>query len=595
MNTLCDTSPYPKGATSDELRLESAMTTASGTSPAERWKRLNEIEEEIKHFREQQDDAKAGIDSHRKKHEEIQDGMVQLPADQQDQARKALKVEIEAWSRAEKAYRDAVKELSTLENQKRLLMADMDKEMSEADNVSELVKKLRARQEGRSEAESLAELVRTIVEATQASSHRGPSASTSSAPRTRSLANLPMLAKPGNFMEHLTKLETYFRINEVTRSSDKKDILMLSLSADVANRAQGIDANLAPFDGQDWREFAESVRSRMIPKASAAILRSQFESLRQSPAEYAIDYLVKKNALFLKAFPGDAGGDRAMPVSYLVRHLVEGLYHEDLKAEIWREIRGDIDENDERDIDSVNAAFDTLLQATNLTLDFVRRNLHIKDDFDKRGLSIVSRTNSETKVENMKSAYASSASFVNQMDNLEEEHWEEQEEGYRGEEEEEDNENPLTEELINYCELVEDEDQTRFWNAEEVNETTGGAGAPGREGEGRRACWTCGSLLHLKRQCPQRLKAVTNRVNALIQGAGRSRARGRRGWAGARRPAATSRGRGGTTGFSAYAPFGRGSTGRGRFYPADQQPTWYPSAPQGANSRAWMNRDQYPF
>ena len=130
------------------------------------------------------------------------------------------------------------------------------------------------------------------------------------------MANLPMLSKPGNFLEHLTKLETYFRINEVNKSADKKDILMLSLSADVANRAQGIDANVPPFDGQDWRDFAESVRSRMIPKASAAILRSQFEGMRQAPAEYSVDYLVRKNALFLKAFPGDTRGDRAMPVSY---------------------------------------------------------------------------------------------------------------------------------------------------------------------------------------------------------------------------------------------------------------------------------------
>ena len=590
MKSLCDTSPYSLGATTDELRLEPTMAK-SASSPADRWKMLSDIEEGIKHYRNLQDDAKAGIDNHRKRHEAIQGEMTQLPADQQDQARKKLKVEIDAWSQAEKAYEDAVKELSALETKKRKLMADMDKEMSQEDDVSNWFKKLsgtreKTKQEGKEEAEAMVDLVQTIMDA---SSKRGPAATT--APRTKSLANLPLLAKPGNFMEHLTKLETYFRINEVTKSSDKKDILMLSLSAEVANRAQGIDANLAPFDGQNWREFAESVRGRMIPKASAAILRSQFESLKQSPAEYAIDYLVKKNALFLKAFPGDAGGERAMPVSYLVRHLVDGLHHEDLKAEIWREIRGDLDENDERDMNSVNAAFDTLLQATNLTLDFVRRNLQIKDDVDKRGLSIVSKPYAETRAENVKTNYASSASWVNQMEIVDEEEWIEQEE-------EEDPESPLTEEVISYCELVEDEDQSHFWNSEEINETNGGTSASAGEGGGRRACWTCGSLMHYKRQCPQRLKAVTTRVNALIQGPGRSRARGgRRGWSRSGRPASSARGRGGgglSGGFSAYAPFGRSSDGRGRFYPSGQQPTWYPSAPQGA-SRNWTNREQHPF
>ena len=573
------------------------MATSSANTPSERWKTLYDLEEEIKNFRSQQDNAKAGIDKHRKRYEDIKQNLQTLPPEQQDQEKKNMKTELDAWANAEKAYQNAVKELSAVEIKKRKLMEDMNKQMSEADPMSDFIKKMGGqregtRQEGRTEADAVVDLVQTIVDVTQASSAKGP-ASASTAPRTRSLANLPILTKPGNFMEHLTKLETYFRINEVTKNNDKKDILMLSLSAEVANRAQGIDANLAPFDGQNWRDFSESVRSRMIPKASAAILRSQFEAMKQAPAEYAIDYLVKKNALFLKAFPGDVRGERAMPVSYLVRHLIDGLYHEDLKAEIWREIRGTIDENDERDIDSVNGAFDTLLQATNLTLDFVRRNLNVKDDVDKRGLSIVSRNNAETKLEGVRTAaFNPSAQYVNQVEGDTDNVWEEQEEV---DDEEEDLESPLSEEVINYCELVEDEDQSKFWNSEVVNETVGGAStAAGSEAAGRRACWTCGSFAHLKRQCPQRLRAVTNRVNALLQGAGRSRPRGRRGWTSSRGPASPSRRRGGSM-FSAYAPFGRGATGRGRFYPVGQQPTWYPSTPQGQSPRSWTNRDQYPF
>ena len=207
------------------------MATSSANTPSERWKTLYDLEEEIKNFRSQQDNAKAGIDKHRKRYEDIKQNLQILPAEQQDQEKKTMKTELDAWANAEKAYQNAVKELSAVEIKKRKLMEDMNKQMSEADPMSDLLKKMGGqregtRQEGRTEADAVVDLVQTIVDVTQASSAKGP-ASASTAPRTRSLANLPILTKPGNFMEHLTKLETYFRINEVTRNNDKKDILKI--------------------------------------------------------------------------------------------------------------------------------------------------------------------------------------------------------------------------------------------------------------------------------------------------------------------------------------------------------------------------------
>ena len=559
---------------------------------------VDHLELEIKKGREIQAKALSDIEKHRKVIDDIQSSFGSLSEDEKTQARKAVKEAKELWARDDATYKKTVADLVSLELKKQALMErlkreDQEREREKHDN-EELIRRLQEQLKtdgdgGASDAETLVQLIKTIANVT-----KGPVATSSpgGAPRTRSLANLPILAKPGGFIEHLTKLETYFRINEVVREADKKDILMLSLSAEVSSRAQGIDASAEPFLSQSWREYTETVRGRMIPKASAAILRTQFEGMKQEPAEYAVDYLVKKNALFLKAFPGDSGGERAMPVSYLVRHLIEGLFSEDLRAEIWREVRGGVDENDSRDLDAINDAFDELLQATNLTLDFVRRNLNVKDNNDKRGLSIVSQI--DNKSENQKLFGQKSTSYVNAAEEYveetalveggEEEYWME------GDEIVEESEEPLSEEAICYCELIEDADQSSFWNSESVNEMK--PGAVGGESE-RRACWVCGSLQHFKRQCPQRLKAVTNRVNAITQ---RSGSRGRySGSGGARRPWNSRRrpaGRRGGASFSAYAPFGRSASGRGRFYPAGQDPTWFPSAPK---STQYQHEKPNPF
>ena len=559
---------------------------------------VDHLELDIKKGREIQAKALSDIEKHRKVVDDIQSSFSSLSEDEKTQARKAVKEAKELWARDDATYKKTVADLVSLELKKQALMErlkreDQEREREKHDN-EELIRRLQEQlktdgDRGASDAETLVQLIKTIANVT-----KGPVATSSpgGAPRTRSLANLPILAKPGGFIEHLTKLETYFRINEVVREADKKDILMLSLSAEVSSRAQGIDASAEPFLSQSWREYTETVRGRMIPKASAAILRTQFEGMKQEPAEYAVDYLVKKNALFLKAFPGDSGGERAMPVSYLVRHLIEGLFSEDLRAEIWREVRGGVDENDSRDLDAINDAFDELLQATNLTLDFVRRNLNVKDNNDKRGLSIVSQI--DNKSENQKLYGQKSTSYVNAAEEYveetalveggEEEYWME------GDEIVEESEEPLSEEAICYCELIEDADQSSFWNSESVNEMK--PGAVGGESE-RRACWVCGSLQHFKRQCPQRLKAVTNRVNAITQ---RSGSRGRySGSGGARRPWNSRRrpaGRRGGASFSAYAPFGRSASGRGRFYPAGQDPTWFPSAPK---STQYQHEKPNPF
>ena len=565
---------------------------------SERWMEVDHLELEIKKGREIQAKALSDIEKHRKVIDDIQSSFGSLSEDEKTQARKAVKEAKELWARDDATYKKTVADLVSLELKKQALMErlkreDQEMEREKHDN-EELIRRLQEQLKtdgdgGASDAETLVQLIKTIANVT-----KGPVATSSpgGAPRTRSLANLPILAKPGGFIEHLTKLETYFRINEVVREADKKDILMLSLSAEVSSRAQGIDASAEPFLSQSWREYTETVRGRMIPKASAAILRTQFEGMKQEPAEYAVDYLVKKNALFLKAFPGDSGGERAMPVSYLVRHLIEGLFSEDLRAEIWREVRGGVDENDSRNLDAINDAFDELLQATNLTLDFVRRNLNVKDNNDKRGLSIVSQI--DNKSENQKLFGQKSTSYVNAAEEYveetalveggEEEYWME------GDEIVEESEEPLSEEAICYCELIEDADQSSFWNSESVNEMK--SGAVGGESE-RRACWVCGSLQHFKRQCPQRLKAVTNRVNAITQ---RSGSRGRySGSGGARRPWNSRRrpaGRRGGASFSAYAPFGRSASGRGRFYPAGQDPTWFPSAPK---STQYQHEKPNPF
>ena len=400
-------------------------------------------------------------------------------------------------------------------------------------------------------------------------------------PRTKSLATMPILTKAAGYTEHLTKLKTFFRLNEVVTDQNKKDVLILSLSPEVAVRVQGVDSQADPYAAMDFDEFSRGVGERMVPKASASILRSQFDSTKQKPGEYCVDYLVKKHATFVKAYPGNS-----MPVSFLARNLVEGLYSEEMKSEMWRKISEDEEQNEETDAESITNAVTSIIQKANMALDFVRKNSGISEDTDKRGLGVVSIPDSTTG-----GATPASKDKSLVLGQVEEQYgedmttsWETGEEGgedvYNAEEDV-DEEAPLSEEAVNYCELVEPPEQTKFWN---LPEELGEAGEGGKPGGGKGACWVCGSLSHYKKFCPQRLKAVSNVVNAMLSGG--------RGGGQARRPAGRWRGgRGGArfpaTPYSAYAPFGRGAQGRPLFYPPGSRPTWFPSSPGPRPSRGF--------
>ena len=411
-----------------------------------------------------------------------------------------------------------------------------------------------------------------------------PAATTPAAttPRTKSLATMPILTKASGYKEHLTKLKTFFRLNEVTTDQNKKDVLVLSLGPEVAVRVQGVDTEADPYAAMDFEEFASGVGERMVPKASASILRSLFDSTKQKPGEYCVDYLVKKHATFVEAYPGNS-----MPVSFLARNLVEGIFSEELKSEMRRKISEDEEQNEATDTESISNAVTSIIQKANMALDFVRKNSGISENTDKRGLGVVSLTDSTTG-----GAISGSKDKSLVLGQVEEPYgedmtasWETGEEG--GEdvynvEEDVDEEAPLSEEQVSYCELVEPPEQTKFWN---LPEELGEAGEGGRPGGGKGACWVCGSLSHYKRNCPQRLKAVSNVVNAMLSGG--------RGGGQARRPAGRWRGgRGGAARFpsspySAYAPFGRGAQGRPLFYPPGSRPTWFPSSPQPRPARGY--------
>jgi len=172
---------------------------------------------------------------------------------------------------------------------------------------------------------------------------------------------------------------------------NKKDVLILSLSPEVAVRVQGVDSQADPYAAMDFDEFSRGVGERMVPKASASILRSQFDSTKQKPGEYCVDYLVKKHAIFVKAYPGNS-----MPVSFLARNLVEGLYSEEMKSEMWRKISEDEEQDEETDAESITNAVTSIIQKANMALDFVRKNSGISEDTDKRGLGVVSIPESTT-------------------------------------------------------------------------------------------------------------------------------------------------------------------------------------------------------
>ena len=392
--------------------------------------------------------------------------------------------------------------------------------------------------------------------------------------RTRSLAQLPILGKAADFTEHVQRVKTYFRLNGVTTENDKKDLLLISFSQELAQRVQGIEPEAAPYNLMDFATFLGEVRQRMVPKASSSILRSQFETVTQGADQYVIDYLLEKQSLFLKAYPS---GTSAMPVSFLTRNLIEGIYHEDLKAEMWRKCSDSEETNESCDQMELTEAFNRIIDKANTSLDFVRRTNNIKQTADKKGLSLVSPQ--KTGTSNLQISQFGMIPRVNHLDEVEEPWVASEEDIYTVEDEEEGSEE-ISEEQINFCRMVEEDEQTRFWEegCEEMLHELRKEGGGGR----KLRCWVCNSDQHLKQSCPTRLRVVSQQVNAVIApGGGRGT---RRGWSRGTRTwgrSAGGRGRASpTTAPSSSAPFGFGRGGRPQFYPPGVQPAYFPGRPK---------------
>ena len=392
--------------------------------------------------------------------------------------------------------------------------------------------------------------------------------------RTRSLAQLPILNKAADFTEHVQRVKTYFRLNGVTTENDKKDLLLISFSQELAQRVQGIEPEAAPYNLMDFATFLGEVRQRMVPKASSSILRSQFETVTQGADQYVIDYLLEKQSLFLKAYPS---GTSAMPVSFLTRNLIEGIYHEDLKAEMWRKCSDSEETNESCDQMELTEAFNRIIDKANTSLDFVRRTNNIKQTADKKGLSLVSPQ--KTGTSNLQISQFGMIPRVNHLDEVEEPWVASEEDIYTVEDEEEGSEE-ISEEQINFCRMVEEDEQTRFWEegCEEMLHELRKEGGGGR----KLRCWVCNSDQHLKQSCPTRLRVVSQQVNAVMApGGGRGT---RRGWSrGTRTWGRSTGGRGRaspTTAPSSSAPFGFGRGGRPQFYPPGVQPAYFPGRPK---------------
>ena len=330
----------------------------------------------------------------------------------------------------------------------------------------------------------------------------------------------------------------------------------------------------------DFEEFCGEVKLRMIPRASSSRLRTQFEHLTQKADEYVVDYLLEKQALFAKAYPPNSA---PMPVSFLTRHLMEGVFNESLKSELWRQVADDEETNESSDPGEITTSFNRILQKTNSALDFVRRTNNVKGNQDRKGLSLTSPSKN-TGLPIQISQYGMQGK-INQVQE-EEGDWEEEPQGWASDShaeegiytvgEEDDADEQLTEEQVNFCRLVEEEEQTRFWEEgceEAINELK-------KEGGRRMLCWVCSSDQHLKKACPTRLKVVSQRVNEVItpgQQWRRGSSRGGRTW---RRSSSSRGGRGRASTPSAAGPFGFGRGG-GTFYPPGIRPTYFPSQPKG--------------
>ena len=406
----------------------------------------------------------------------------------------------------------------------------------------------------------------------QAMSMKREAGSTTTAPlipptRTRSLATLPSLQKASAFLDHLIQVKAYFRLNGVTGSLDQKDLLMASFNEAMRLRAGHLDTSKDPYASMSFNDFAEMLRKRFIPKASSSILRQQFTQYKQAPGDNVIDYILKKAALFQQGWD-----NHSMPFNYLLRAIIEGIYNNDIKEEMWRRCSSLEDSFATDEID-IRDNLEELMEIANQSLDFVRKKVGSTVSSDRQGLGITSAA--QTDKESITNKHPAPMQKISHLD-LQNDG--EQEEGdYCGEHvdyqegEEEEIDGPLDEETILLCEQFETPEQREFWGTseelEQINELD----------LSKTRCFVCGVLGHVRLSCPQRFKSAHNRIGSFFSrgSAGRGRRRSGRGY---RRAASWTRGWGaGTRGRSPATPMTQPSSSRPSSSFAQGPPSYFPN------------------
>ena len=333
--------------------------------------------------------------------------------------------------------------------------------------------------------------------------------------RKRTLGMAPsFVTGQSDFVTHIESFRDFTQLNDITQSEKVKRLFLITLDQKARMRCAGLEPDRPPCLGMTADEYIARLQELFVPRATLLIVQQAFHDLRQKAHELASDYVLAKWSHFKRGWNSPNA-----PFSFFYEAATTGLYDENLRNEIFREI---ITCNDSNSRVEMNAAFQQYLERVQQSLAYVRRTGATANP-DGRGLGITGQT---TKAVSKPGQGNSEIQLLEQLGEDEEE----------GEEEDECEE--LDEQQIAFAEALEDPRFTQLvlddFNSVEETEA--------------KLCFLCKSPNHLARSCGMRMRNLSSamgRMGFRPRGnprRGRQGARWRGGWRGSSRGPARGRG-----------------------------------------------------
>ena len=308
-----------------------------------------------------------------------------------------------------------------------------------------------------------------------------------------------------DFLDHALKLKTYHQLNCIDDPMQRKLLLIASLDDEARLRITSIDPNVDPFDSMDYEKFVEEIRAAYLPKSHQKNYRAMFKDRVQKSAESPFTYMQSKFTLFGRGYTVHS-------FSWFLEQSLEKLFNHHLRSEMHRACANIDCEDMVTTGRGMRITFNKVMDTLNSAIDLVAR-LH---PGHQQGLNLATPGIGRSSVPGLNE-------FTPSGEEGDEEIIEEIGPPAEGEEE-----GPLTQEEIVFCEELETVETHAFYTDPD---------GPAEEAyiaelasQGKKKCWVCDSSNHLKHECPSRMVIAKKRLGGMNIRATRvsgSRGRGR--------------------------------------------------------------------